>query len=67
MAVCLLAETAYENIEDFRPHLPQLLHAILLLMDSPEPIVFQHAQQVGCFNVHPKTLTPNFPKSLLQR
>lgn len=46
MAVCLLAETAYENIEDFRPHLPQLLHALLLLMDSPEPIVYQHAQQV---------------------
>ena len=42
----MLAEAAYENMQDFRPHLPQLLHALLLLMDSPEPIVYQHAQQV---------------------
>ena len=44
--MCLLAETAHEGMEDFRPHLPRLLHALLLLMDSPEPLVYQHAQQV---------------------
>ena len=46
MAAALLAEVAYENIADFAPHLPQLLHALVLLLDSPEPLVYQHAHQV---------------------
>jgi hypothetical protein len=46
MAVCLLAEVAYESDEAVREHLPQLLHALLMMMDSAEPIVYQHAQQV---------------------
>ena len=43
--MCLLAEVAYEHDEDFRSHLPLLFHATLIAMDSPEPLVYQHAQQ----------------------
>ena len=43
--MCLLAEVAYEHDEDFRSHLPLLLHAIMIAMDSPEPLVYHHAQQ----------------------
>lgn len=46
MGLCLLAEVAYENDNAIREHLPQLLHALLVVMDSAEPIVYQHAQQV---------------------
>ena len=46
MALCLLAEVAYEHDEDLREHAPLLLHALLVVQDSPEPIVYQHAQQV---------------------
>jgi hypothetical protein len=46
MAICLQAEVAYENEGAIREHLPQLLHAIFMAMDSPEPMVYQHAQQV---------------------
>ena len=46
MAVCLLAEVAYEHDEDFRGHLPLLFHSMLLLMDSTDSLVFRHAQQV---------------------
>ncbi len=46
VAVCLLAEVAYEHDEDFRGHLPLLFHAMLLLMDSTDSLVFRHAQQV---------------------
>ncbi|EIE19264.1 hypothetical protein COCSUDRAFT_48883 [Coccomyxa subellipsoidea C-169] len=45
MALCLLAEVAYEHDEDLREHAPLLLHALLVVQDSPEPIVYQHAQQ----------------------
>ncbi len=47
MAAALLAEVAYENSADWGPHLPQALHALALLLDSPEPLVHQHAHQVG--------------------
>jgi len=43
--MCLLAEVAYEHDEDFRSHLPLLFHAIMIAMDSPEPLVYHHAQQ----------------------
>lgn len=46
VAVCLLAEVAYEHDEDFRGHLPLLFHTMLLLMDSTDNLVFRHAQQV---------------------
>lgn len=46
VAVCLLAEVAYEHDEDFRGHLPLLLHSMLLLLDSTDALVFRHAQQV---------------------
>lgn len=45
LAMCLLAEVAYENDEDFRSHLPLLFHATITAMDSAEPVVYQHAQQ----------------------
>lgn len=45
-ALILLAEIAYENDEDFRPHLPLLFHTALMLLDSPEPLVLSHAQQL---------------------
>lgn len=45
--MCLLAEVAYEHDEDLREHVPLLLQALLVVQDSPEPIVYQHAQQVG--------------------
>ncbi|KAK9829934.1 hypothetical protein WJX72_008722 [[Myrmecia] bisecta] len=46
LAMCLLAEIAYEHDEDFRSHLPLLFHATLIVMDSAEPLVYRHAQQV---------------------
>ncbi|KAL3146697.1 hypothetical protein ABBQ32_000921 [Trebouxia sp. C0010 RCD-2024] len=45
LAMCLLAEVAYEHDEDFRSHLPLLFHATVTAMDSAEPVVYQHAQQ----------------------
>lgn len=45
LAMCLLAEVAYEHDEDFRSHLPLLFHATITAMDSSEPLVYQHAQQ----------------------
>ena len=42
VAVCLLAEVAYEHDEDFRGHLPLLFHTMLLLMDSTDNLVFRH-------------------------
>lgn len=43
MALCLLAEVAWEHDEDLRLHLPELLHACLVTLDSPEPLVSKHA------------------------
>ena len=44
LALCLLAEVAYEHDEDLRSHLPLLFQAVLTSMDSREPLVYQHAQ-----------------------
>lgn len=43
MALCLLAEVAWEHDEDLRLHLPELLHASMVTLDSPELLVSQHA------------------------
>lgn len=43
--MCLVAELAYEHNEDLREHVPLLLHVLLTIQDSAEPIVYQHAQQ----------------------
>ena len=51
--MCLLAEVAYEHDEDLREHVPLLLQALLIVQDSPEPIVYQHAQQVGSHSTSP--------------
>ncbi|KAK9846072.1 hypothetical protein WJX84_000717, partial [Apatococcus fuscideae] len=42
LSLCLIAEVAYEHDEVFRAHLPLVLHATLLEMDSAEPLVFRH-------------------------
>ncbi|KAK9867850.1 hypothetical protein WJX84_002781 [Apatococcus fuscideae] len=44
LSLCLVAEVAYEHDEGFRTHLPLVLHTMMLLMDSVEPLVFRHAQ-----------------------
>ncbi|KAL4434374.1 hypothetical protein ABPG75_000815 [Micractinium tetrahymenae] len=46
MALSLLIEVAYEHDEEFRQHLPQLLHMCLLNADSPNPSVRQDSQQL---------------------
>jgi hypothetical protein len=46
LALCLLAEIAYEHDEDFAGHLPLLLHAVLLVVDAEEALVAGHAQQL---------------------
>ncbi|PSC67904.1 furry homolog-like [Micractinium conductrix] len=46
MALSLLSEVAYEHDEEFRPHLPQLLHICLLCADSPNPVVRRDSQQL---------------------
>ena len=43
MGLCLLAEVAWEQDEDLRSHLPLLLHASTVCLDSPEPTVASHA------------------------
>ncbi|KAL4428595.1 hypothetical protein ABPG77_008907 [Micractinium sp. CCAP 211/92] len=46
MALSLLIEVAYEHDEEFRQHLPQLLHVCLLNADSPNPSVRRDSQQL---------------------
>ena len=46
LALCLLAEIAYEHDEDFTGHLALLLHAVLLVVDAEEALVAGHAQQL---------------------
>eukprot|EP00850_Spirogloea_muscicola_P016988 SM000142S00502 [mRNA] locus=s142:28293:45159:+ [translate_table: standard] len=46
IALILLAEIAYENDEDFRPHLPLLFHVTFVSMDSTQAIVLEHCQQL---------------------
>ena len=43
VGLCLLAEVAWEQDEDLRSHLPLLLHASTVCLDSPEPTVASHA------------------------
>jgi len=42
LALCLLAEVAYEHDEDFRSHLSLLFQVALICMDAMEPIVSHH-------------------------
>jgi len=43
LALCLLAEVAYEHDEDFRPHMPLLLHACICVLDQVRcPHLFTH-------------------------
>ena len=47
LAIILLAEVAAEHDEDFRVHLPVLLHAaVATLAGSPEPTVRAHCRQL---------------------
>ena len=47
LAIILLAEVAAEHDEDFRVHLPVLLHAVTAtLLGSPEPTVRAHCRQL---------------------
>ncbi len=46
MALCLLSEILFEHKEDIREHLAALLHTLTILLDSTQPILQQHAQQV---------------------
>ena len=47
LAIILLAEVAAEHDEDFRVHLPVLLHAVVAtLAGSPEPTVRAHCRQL---------------------
>ena len=43
VALCLLAEVAWEHDEDLRLHIPELLHASVITLDSPEALVSRHA------------------------
>ncbi|KAK9839278.1 hypothetical protein WJX81_005497 [Elliptochloris bilobata] len=52
VALCLLAEVAYEHDEPFRAHLPLLLHAMLVALDAREPLVAGHARAVVSHLLH---------------
>ncbi len=52
VALCLLAEVAYEHDEPFRAHLPLLLHAMLVALDAREPLVAGHARAVLAHLLH---------------
>lgn len=46
MALCLLSEILFEHKDDIREHLAALLHILTISLDSLQPILQQHAQQV---------------------
>ena len=46
MALCLLSEILFEHKEDIREHLAVLLHILTISLDSLQPILQHHAQQV---------------------
>lgn len=52
VALCLLAEVAYEHDEPFRAHLPLLLHAMVVALDAREPLVAGHARAVVTHLLH---------------
>jgi len=47
LALCLLAEVAYEHDEDFRPHMPLLLHACICCLDQEGEADAEHGGS-GC-------------------
>ena len=46
--MCLISEILFEYKEDKREHLPALLHILTITLDSTQPILQQHSQQVSC-------------------
>ncbi|MEW5300011.1 MAG: hypothetical protein WDW36_002975 [Sanguina aurantia] len=44
LALCLLTEIAYEHDDDFRNHIPLLLHIAIICVDNDEALVTQHCQ-----------------------
>ena len=46
MAICLISETLFGHKEDIREHLAALLHTLIITLDSMQPLLRQHAQQV---------------------
>ena len=42
----LLAEIAYQNVDDFREHALRLFHVTFVSMDSSEDIVLEHCQHL---------------------
>ena len=46
--MCLISEILFEYKEDVREHLPALLHILTTTVDSTQPILQQHSQQVSC-------------------
>lgn len=52
LALCLLSELAYEHDEDFRVHLPLLLHVVALNADSSDAIVRMESCQLLIYLLH---------------
>lgn len=46
VAICMLAEIAYEKGDAFSDHVPLLFHLCVVCMDSLEPVVRFHCQQL---------------------
>jgi len=46
VSICMLAEIAYEQGEEFNDHVPLLFHLCVVCMDSLEPVVRLHCQQL---------------------
>lgn len=46
LSICLLSELAFEQGEKFTDHVPLLLHICVVCMDSPEPVVRLHCQEL---------------------
>lgn len=46
MAICLISEILFGHKEDIREHLAALLHTLIIILDSMQPLLRQHAQQV---------------------
>ena len=46
VAICMLAEIAYEQGDKFSDHVPLLFHLCVVCMDNLEPVVRLHCQQL---------------------
>lgn len=46
VAICLLVEVAYERGDEFSDHVPLLFHLCVICMDSLEPVVRLHCQEL---------------------